>query len=320
MSRNTHAHCRNILLPMALACCLLLSAWPTVGLPAPTQPDAGERPAVAAELLLSGKVSCLLRRTVAMPFAGVITALQVQAGTPVTTGQELARFQLTPAAQAEVQRRLFPTEIQDLELALVKLAAKAQELARRQAGLEALARQQLTSPESLEQTVRERRLTSQEQTALQERLAWLRQVHREDLTVLRQQLGQELAPRRPFRQCRLVAPLNGYVLWVHPDARQGAEMKAGESLFQVGVLDPMLIQAQVHELEAMRLQVGDQAEVEVASLPDRRFSATVSRISWSSLTPQPDQPSFFEVEFTVPNPELVLKDGLKVRLRLRPGR
>ena len=28
----------------------------------------------------------------------------------------------------------------------------------------------------------------------------------------------------------------------------------------------------------------------------------------------PDQPSYYEVEFTVANPELMLKDGMKARL------
>ena len=61
-------------------------------------------------------------------------------------------------------------------------------------------------------------------------------------------------------------------------------------------------------------ELGDQAEVQVVSLPSKKFTAQVSRISWSSLTTAPDQPSFFEVEFSVPNPEHILKDGLKVRL------
>jgi hypothetical protein len=76
----------------------------------------------------------------------------------------------------------------------------------------------------------------------------------------------------------------------------------------------MIVRAQVHELEAMRLQLGDPAEVQVVSLPGKKFPARVSRVSWSSLTTAPDQPSFFEVEFSLPNPDRILKDGLKVQI------
>ena len=68
------------------------------------------------------------------------------------------------------------------------------------------------------------------------------------------------------------APLDGYVVWVNPDIRVGAELKPEEPAFLIGNLDTMIIKAQVHELEAMRLQLGDQAEVQVVSLPDKKFT------------------------------------------------
>jgi multidrug efflux pump subunit AcrA (membrane-fusion protein) len=76
----------------------------------------------------------------------------------------------------------------------------------------------------------------------------------------------------------------------------------------------MIIRAQVHELDVMRIRLGEQAEVQVASLQDKKFTAQVTRISWSSIPNSPEQPSFFEVEFSVANPDHILKDGLKVQL------
>jgi multidrug resistance efflux pump len=108
--------------------------------------------------------------------------------------------------------------------------------------------------------------------------------------------------------------MDGFVIWLHPDVRVGAELKPEVPLFIIGNLDTLIVKAQVHELEAMRLQLGDQAEVQVVSLPGKTFLARVSRVSWSSMTSAPDQPSFFEVEFSVANPDHILKDGLKVQL------
>jgi len=64
----------------------------------------------------------------------------------------------------------------------------------------------------------------------------------------------------------------------------------------------------------MKIKVGDRAEVTLASLPGRKFPAVVSRISWSPITSKIDQPSYYEVELKVPNPDLSLREGLKVRI------
>jgi hypothetical protein len=76
-------------------------------------------------------------------------------------------------------------------------------------------------------------------------------------------------------------------------------------------MDPMIMRAQIHEMEAFRLSLGDKAEITVESLPGRRFVAQVSRTSWTPLTPALEQPSYYEIELTVPNPDIELKDGLK---------
>lgn len=294
---------------------LVLPGWPGLLWAQATTPTVQTE---AAELLISGKIVCASKRTVTMPWRGIITELQSQVGQPVAMGAVLARYRLQPEAQAEVRRRLFPEAVRELELTQSKLAAKARELADQRAGLATLAQQRLASSQSLEQVDRESRLVAREQAVVAERLAWAKKTYQDDLAVLRQQLGQEVNPRQRPTSGQLSAPLAGLLIWMHPDMRLGAELKAGEPVFIVGVMDPMIIQAQVHELEAMRLQVGDQADMEVVSLPGRRFTARISRVSWSSLAPKPDQPSFFEVEFTVANPELLFKDGLKVRLRVPP--
>ena len=63
-----------------------------------------------------------------MPFLGVITALPVQAGQRVTTGEILARYRLLPESVAKIRSRLFPTQIKDLEMTQVKLTAKLTDL------------------------------------------------------------------------------------------------------------------------------------------------------------------------------------------------
>jgi membrane fusion protein, macrolide-specific efflux system len=304
---------KNIDLAVILVVSLFL-AWNGWVPGAVAQQPAAPSQSAAGDILLSGKLACSLKRAVVMPFLGVITALPVQAGQRVTSGTILARYLLLPESVAQIRSRLFPTQIKDLEMTQAKLAAQLNELDKQFAGLQQLALKSLTSQQSLDQVEKEISLTCKEKTAVAERLGWARQIRQDDLVLLQKQLGISPGIKNIPAEGRLSSPLDGNVVWVHPDMRVGAELKPTELVFFIGKLDPMVIKAQVHELEAVRLQLGDPAEVQVVSLPGKKFPARVSRISWSSLNVAADQPSFFEVEFTVPNPEHILKDGLKVSL------
>jgi membrane fusion protein, macrolide-specific efflux system len=301
---------------------LMVIAFLSLGWPSWPHQALAETPAAApsqsepGDILLIGKLACSLKQAVSMPFFGVITALPVQTGQRISKGETLARYRLLPESVAGIRSRLFPTAIKDLELTRVKLTARLNELEKKRAGLQQLAKQNLTSPLSLNQVENEIQLGHEEMAHLSERLGWARQLRQDDLTLLQKQLGNPANISNIPSEGKLSAPLAGSVVWVNSDLRVGTEMKPGEVAFFIGNLDNMIIKAQVHELEAMRLHLGDQAEVKVVSLPDQKFTARVTRVSWSSLTSPTDQPSFFEVEFSVPNPDHILKDGLKVRLML----
>ncbi len=296
---------------------LIISLFLTLpGLPtgAAAQQPAAPLQSASKDILVSGKLACSLKRVVIVPFYGVITNLSVQAGQKVTKGELLARYRLHPESVLKIRSRLFPKEIKELEMNQVRLTAKLTDLEKKRQGLQELAKNSLTSQESLNQIDNEISTTRKEKNALADRLQWARQLHSDDLAVLEKQLNNPGGVNNLPAEVKLTAPINGYVVWVHPDMRVGAELKPEEPAFLIGDLDTMIIKAQVHELEAMQLRIGDQAEVHVVSLPEKKFIGNVTRISWSSLTSAPDQPSFFEVEFSVPNPEHILKDGLKVRL------
>jgi multidrug resistance efflux pump len=292
----------------------LALAWPGWPSGALAQKPQAPSPSASGDILLSGKLACSLKRAVIMPFFGVTTALPVQAGQKVAKGDLLARYRLLPESVIKIRSRLFPNEIKELETTQVRLDIKLSELENKRAGLQELAKNNLTSQQSLDHLENEIGATCKEKTRLAERLKWARQLHNDDLALLEKQLHSPGGVKNIPSEGRLTAPVYGYVIWVNPDIRVGAELKPEEPAFLIGNLDTMIIKAQVHELEAMQLRLGEPAEVQVVSLPDKKFTGKVTRVSWSSLTSAPDQPSFFEVEFTVPNPEHILKDGLKVHV------
>jgi multidrug efflux pump subunit AcrA (membrane-fusion protein) len=274
----------------------------------------------APEVAFIGKFSCPIKRPVILPFQGVITSLEVHAGQKVKKGEVLARYQLTPEASLQLRRSLNPPQVKQLEvkLAEVERALSQAEVKRRE--VQELAAKKLASKQGLAQAEKEWQFLSRERQATQAQLNQEKKLAADNLRVLREQLGDSLNSGKLQREAALKAPIDGYVLTVHPDLREGAELEGKTVAFLVGVMDPLIVKAQVHEMEALQVKVGDLAEIQPESLPGRKFEAKVSRLSWFPLKAGLDQPTYYEAEFEVPNPGLLLKDGMKVRIVLRKTR
>ena len=95
----------------------------------------------------------------------------------------------------------------------------------------------------------------------------------------------------------------------------GSLLAAQSTPIQVGQMDPVIITVPVYESDINDIGVGDKAVIQIPSLGDREFEASVSEISWSSSDMSVSQPSYYSVELTVPNPELELKPGFKAIVR-----
>lgn len=278
-------------------------------------PAAAE--ASASEIAFMGKFFCPLKRHVILYFQGIITSLEAQPGQKVKAGEVLARYRLTPEALLVLRRRLSPPQINNLEMRLAEVDNSVFLARARHGEIAQLAAKKLAPAQALVRAEKEEKLLLKQQHAVQGQLQLEQELAREDLQILRDQLGNSLNSGHLPKEGALKAPINGYVLFVHPNLRKGAQLEQNTVAFQVGVMDPMVVKAQVHETESLQVAVGDLVEISPESLPGRRFEARVSRLSWVPLKPGLEQPSYYEAEFSVPNPDLTLKDGMKVRIVLR---
>ena len=202
------------------------------------------------------------------------------------------------------------TRLAEVQRNMVPLTTKQRELTQ-------LVQKKLAPSQGLAQVNEELQFLVREKSTLQERLKKDRQLAHQDQEVLSDLVGTSLKPGLVPREVSLKAPISGYVIWVNPEMREGAELPPLPGAFQVGVMDPMLLRAQAFEIEALQVKIGQAAEVTLDALPGKKFQGKVSRVSWSSITTGPDQPAYYEVELSVSNPDLDLKDGLKARVVLR---
>ncbi len=278
-----------------------------------TTPPANGEP----EIIFNAKVFCSLKRRVDMPFKGVITSLKVHSGQPVKAGDVLATYRLAPEARMAIQQRLSPPQLAEMETKLAEVQRNMVPLRNKQRELTQLVQKKLAPAQSLAQVNEELQFLVRQQATLQERQKKDLQLAKQDQEVLSSLAGTALKPGQVPGEVSLKAPCSGYVIFVNPEMREGAELPPLPAAFQVGVMDPMLLRAQAFEIEALQVKIGQKAEVTLDALPGKKFQATVSRVAWSSIATGPDQPAYYEVELKVPNPDLDLKEGLKARVVLR---
>ena len=275
----------------ALLACLLLAA-----------------PAMAVETTATGKVVATVTRDVRLPFNAVIDEVLVRPGDAIKAGDPLVRYHLQDEAERVLQREVttgaatesLRGQILDLERELVQARA-ASGLGSRQA----LGR--------LEESVR----------SLQHRIE-LTQISikkneesfRARLKELEGYYGQPIREGETLPdQLVLTSPIDGYVLQLMPNLNPDVLLPAQATPVTVGQLDPVLIQVPVYEGDLGRIKEGGHARVEIPSLGDKVFSATITEISWISTNMDVAQPSYYTVELTVPNSQLELKPGFKALVR-----
>ena len=204
-----------------------------LGLSIPGAGFAGEAPATQAtpppssgesEIIFNGKLFCSLKRRVDLPFKGIITSLRVHSGQPVKAGEILATYRLAPEAMMAIQQRLSPPQLADLETKLAEVQRSMVPLASKQRELSQLVQKKLAPADSLAQNNQQLQFLGKEKATLQERLNKDRQLAQQDQEVLSDLLGTSVKSGQVPREVSLKAPISGYVIWVNPELREGAEL------------------------------------------------------------------------------------------------
>lgn len=270
-----------------------------------------------ASTILTGKVITTVSRGVPVPFNGIVEDVLVKPGDPVEEGTPLMRYVLQDEARRQLQRELtngsgtesLKGQVLDLERELA--SANAERNKTRQLVSSGLGSRQALS--RLEENVSAIKNRIQ---LLQSTIKKTESIFHERLQELSDYFGQPIkeGTQLPDRLI-LTSPINGYVLSIAPELNPGQLIDAGKAAVQVGQLNPVLIQIPVYEAEINTIHVGDSAEVEIPSLNNRKFKGIVSEISWISNDMNVASPSYYTVEVTVPNPDLLLKPGFKAVVR-----
>ena len=305
---------------IALVLCLSATGAPLAQQTAPQQPAPAkaEPSPLAQEIIFSGKLYSPLKLSVQLPYTSQIMSMPMAIGQKVKKDEILATFEIPLETRMTEKRALSLASVKDIEHQVASTNKEIDKLRMKRKELEVMEKQNMATSQALVQNAQEIDVLEKERVALQEKLSSEREQAQQRLELTRERFG----PKANFgvlpNEGIIKSPTDGYILWINPDLRKGVKLARDVELFQVGVLDPILIRAQVHEIEALRLKLGDQAKVNFDSMPGKEFLATVSRIPWAPLPTALQQPSYYEIELTLPNADYSLKEGLKAQVTIIP--
>ncbi len=114
------------------------------------------------------------------------------------------------------------------------------------------------------------------------------------------------------------SPIDGVVLSGDPRKLEGARLTLGQTLFETGPLDRMLVEILVPQDEVDHVKPGQMARIRFDAMPHRHFAAEIERVSPSAETR--NQGSVFVAEVSLDNPNGTLRPGMEGRTRVATSR
>ena len=311
---------RPFLMFLATACLLTVSAAATAQDKAPAQPaqpaaQASFRP---AEINFSGKLYSPVKLSIFLPYYAKITGLNVHIGQKVKRNDVLGTYEIPLETRMDEKTKLSSANIKELEYKMAMADKEIDRLSAKAKELQAMSQQNMASQQSLTLNSKAIEAVRKEKIAITEQLVLAKELLADRVEMAEDRFGKTAGVGKMPKDGIIKAPADGYVLWMNPGLRPGVQMVKEAELFQVGTLNPMILRAQVHEIEAQKLKEGEAATVTFDSIPGKKFSASVSRIPWAPIPSALQQPSYYDVELTIPNPTLELKEGLKGQIVIQP--
>jgi Cu(I)/Ag(I) efflux system membrane fusion protein len=123
-------------------------------------------------------------------------------------------------------------------------------------------------------------------------------------------LERVAASGAPLEFLPIRSPARGYV--IEKEIVAGGAVEPGQRLYRIAPLDPVWVEAEVYERESPLVAAGMRAEIEVPSLPGRRFEGTVAWVHPSVS----ERTRTVRVRVELPNPDLTLRPDTFATLHL----
>jgi len=249
------------------------------------------------------------------PFTGTIKILRIMVniGDKVVPEQPLIEYSLPlSVVESELHRlssydlRMLETQVERLQIALDKRNADYKEIRMR-------SERGLASGQEMIDSRREIELARMKLGMYQQLYKAEKDQHDVFQNIFASKFGKVNPEARKHLTFtgKIQAPDAGTVLTINPAIIPGAEISKPTYVMRIGPIDPLILRALVHESLVVKLREGDKATVRFDVLPGKTFEAVMSRVGISSAQSDPQYPSHYEVQLTLPNPDNTLREGMR---------
>jgi multidrug efflux pump subunit AcrA (membrane-fusion protein) len=269
-------------------------------------------------IVFEGKLFCPLSRPVIMPFPGIFTDIRITPGQLVKKGETVGQYNLDDGRAIELGREILFTELDDLKGNIETTKQKIITLEQNEQELLHLTAENLSPKNLLDSQQTELRLTRAYLSVLDKQFANAQVFANRTLNHMRELLGDSTIESGQIPAIVILkAPISGVILSLHPQLRKNSLLPEGTIISQIGTMDTMLIRSLVYERDVVHLAPGTNVSFFPDSLPGRYFPATVTAIDRTPATTSSDLPSYYQVEMTIENNDLELREGFKGRVESR---
>lgn len=274
-------------------------------------PGAAAAQTNAAPIVAEGKAVCSLQRLVPFPFFGRVVEVRADVGQAVAKGDVLATYRMTADNAAIVRRILTRQPVRELETHAFDLQRGLRQAEVALAEARRLSTQNLASTQSLQRLEEECESARLKLDGIEERLSAERQIADQEISELADLFGQPLDLDHLPEVFQVVTPIDGRVISVDGEIRPDSLVPSHGPFFLVGRMDPMSILTRIHETDTARVRPGTRARFTASALPGQEFEATVVRVSWTPVSLDIEHPTYYPVELSVSNPDLLIRQGFK---------
>lgn len=253
------------------------------------------------------------------PFTGRMKVMKMLAdiGQKVDLDQRLLEYAFPPEDLLSERRKLSQSEIRAQEANLERVRSEISLLRKNLDESRMRLGRGLASSQEVSDQAKDLELARFKERTIEESLRMEREMAAGELELARAKFGQKASEKNLPGVSWVTTPVAGHVLWVNPEVKPGVILSKKTKLFVVGSMDPILVRALVHEIYISRLRVGDKAVIAFDTLPGKTFEATVVRIQMTAAWADAQLPAHFEVELSLPNPDLALKEGMRGKVTVQ---
>jgi multidrug resistance efflux pump len=300
-----------------------------------------------AEIIFRGKSFPTLKRNVLVVFRGSISDINIVEGQAVQKDQVLASYKLEREPLSNnVYRVLYSDQVLNLKKSLTdqvlnlqkhteivlpqrkidleraeKDLSDSRELAAKGLGAEYATKLKEQAVQSAKKGILDVEETIKQIetgiTRAKEDVRFYEANHKRSIEILEWQTQRSYSdPAVAIDVAYLKAPIAGQVIWMNPDFQVKAELHPGFHAMTVAPMDAMVVRCKVHELDLVRLQIGDKGTVTFDAIPEKKYQCKISRIPWVSRNPALEVPADYDIECVLEDVDSRLKDGLTCNVKV----